>query len=103
MTIKNKTAQQLGFWSAVSSAISSLWFSITFGLYQPILYAPWPGIQAYANAFEVEPFFAWIIPCFLLTFCFFDHDSMSSYVNFRGGKNMEFACSRVCNCLYHYN
>jgi hypothetical protein len=70
MTIKNKTAQQLGFWSAVSSAIASLWFSITFGLYQPILYAPWPGIQAYADAFEVEPFFAWIIPCFLLTFCF---------------------------------
>lgn len=70
MTLKNKTAQQLGFWSAVSTAIMTLWFSIAFGLYQPILYAPWPGMQAYADAFKVEPFLAWVIPCFLLTFCF---------------------------------
>ncbi len=70
MTIKNKTAQQLGFWSAVLAALMMIWFSIAFGLYQPILYAPWPGIQAYADAFKVEPFLAWIIPCFLLTLCF---------------------------------
>ena len=70
MTIKNQTAQQLGFWSAVSTAIMTLWFSITFGLYQPILYAPWPGMQTYADEFKVEPFLAWVIPCFLLTFCF---------------------------------
>lgn len=70
MIIKNKIAQQLGFWSAVLAAIVELWFSIAFGFYQPILYAPWPGIQAYADNFKVEPFFAWIIPCFLLTICF---------------------------------
>jgi hypothetical protein len=66
----NKAAQQLGFWSAVLAAITELWFSIAFGLYQPILYAPWHGMQAYADNFKVEPFFAWIIPCFLLTICF---------------------------------
>jgi hypothetical protein len=70
MEIKNKAAQRLGFWSAISTAIMTLWFSIAFGLYQPILYAPWPGIQAYAAAFKVEPFLAWVIPCLLLTFCF---------------------------------
>ena len=70
MTIKNKTAQQLGFWSAVLTAIMLLWFSIAFGLYQPILHAPWPGMQTYANTFKVVPFLAWVIPCFLLTFCF---------------------------------
>ncbi|RPJ69116.1 MAG: hypothetical protein EHM20_16745 [Alphaproteobacteria bacterium] len=70
MAIENKTAQQLGFWSAVSSAIVMLWWAIAFGLYQTILRAPWPGMQIYADAFKVEPFLAWIIPCFLLTFCF---------------------------------
>lgn len=70
MTNKNKTAQQLGFWSAVLAAITMLWFSIAFGLYQPILHAPWPGMQAYVDAFKVEPFLAWIIPCFLLTLFF---------------------------------
>ncbi|MFA6372218.1 MAG: hypothetical protein WCW68_06305 [Methanothrix sp.] len=70
MTIINKTAQQLGFWSAVLAAITELWFSIAFGLYQPILYAPWHGMQAYVDNFKVEPFIAWIIPCFLLTICF---------------------------------
>ncbi|MFZ2473137.1 MAG: hypothetical protein WAW52_14500 [Methanothrix sp.] len=70
MIIMNKAAQQLGFWSAVLAAITELWFSIAFGLYQPILYAPWHGMQAYADNFKVEPFFAWIIPCFLLTICF---------------------------------
>ena len=70
MIIKNKTAQQLGFWAAVLAAITELWFSIAFGLYQPILYAPWHGMQSYADNFKVEPFTAWIIPCFLLTICF---------------------------------
>jgi len=70
MTIKNKTAQQLGFWSAVLTAIMLLWYAIAFGLYQPILHAPWLGMQTYADTFEVAPFLAWIIPCFLLPFCF---------------------------------
>lgn len=70
MSKKNKTTIQLGFWSAVSTALLTLWFSISFGLYQPILHAPWHGIQNYTNTFKVEPFISWIIPCFLLTFCF---------------------------------
>jgi hypothetical protein len=70
MANKNKTAQQLGFWSAILAAIMTLWWSIAFGLYQPILHAPWPGMQTYADAFKAEPFLAWIIPCFLLTLCF---------------------------------
>lgn len=67
---KNIKAQRLGFWSAVMTAIMLLWFSIAFGLYQPILHAPWPGMKTFADTFEVAPFLAWLIPCFLLTFCF---------------------------------
>jgi hypothetical protein len=70
MMKKNNTLQQIGFWSAILAAVTELWFSIAFGLYQPILYAPWHGMQAYADNFKVEPFIAWIIPCFLLTICF---------------------------------
>jgi len=71
MIIKNETAQKLGLWSAALAAITELWFSIAFGLYQPILYAPWHGIKYYAENFKAEPFVAWILPCFLLTICFF--------------------------------
>jgi hypothetical protein len=70
MTLKNKTAQQLGFWSTVLTTIMMIWYAIAFGLYQPTLHAPWPGMQAYADAFRVGPFLAWIVPCFLLTLCF---------------------------------
>jgi hypothetical protein len=70
MTDQDKTAQKLGFWSAVLAAIMTLWWSIAFGLYQPILHSPWPGMQAYAISFKVAPFLAWIVPCFLLTLCF---------------------------------
>ena len=70
MIIKNKTAQQLGFWSAVLTSLMILWLSIALGLYHPTLHAPWNGMQAYADNFLAEPFLAWIIPCFLLTLCF---------------------------------
>ncbi|MDD2756157.1 MAG: hypothetical protein PHS80_11590 [Methanothrix sp.] len=70
MIIKNNKVHQIGFWSAILAAIAELWFSISFGLYQPILYTPWHGMQAYADNFKVEPFIAWIIPCFLLTIFF---------------------------------
>lgn len=70
MENKNIKVQRLGFWSAVLTAIMLIWFSIAFGLYQPILYAPWPGMQTYADTFKVAPFVSWLIPCFLLTFCF---------------------------------
>jgi len=70
MMIKNKTAQQLGFWAAIINAILILWFSIAFGLYQPILHAPWTDMQTYADTFKIAPFIAWIIPCLCLTICF---------------------------------
>jgi len=70
MKNNNRAAQLLGFWSAVLCAIMLLWFSIAFGLYQPVLHAPWSGMPIYEHTFEVAPFLAWAIPCFLLTFCF---------------------------------
>lgn len=70
MTIKNETVQRLGFWSAVLTSMLILWYAIAFGLYQSILHAPWSDMQTYSDTFKVEPFIAWIIPCFLLTFCF---------------------------------
>lgn len=69
--MRNSAAQKLGLWSAAFAAITELWFSIAFGLYHPILYAPWHGIKYYADNFKAEPFVAWILPCFLLTICFF--------------------------------
>jgi hypothetical protein len=67
---ENRKAQRLGFGATVGTTVTILWFSIAFGLYQPILHAPWPGMQAYAESFRVGPFMAWIVPCLLLTFCF---------------------------------
>lgn len=66
----NKLAKQLGFCASVSTCILILWFSIAFGLYQPILNATWSGMANYVNTFKVEPFLLWVIPCFLLTFSF---------------------------------
>lgn len=70
MTTHDKTTHKLGFWSAVLTVISLIWFSIGFGLYQTTLHAPWPGMQVYAETFNPAPFLAWVVPCFLLTICF---------------------------------
>jgi hypothetical protein len=68
--MKSIIAYRIGYWSAVFAAITELCFSIAFGLYQPILYAPWQDIKYFADNFKVEPFLAWVLPCFLLTICF---------------------------------
>ncbi len=70
MQKRNFIAQRLGFWSAVLTTLMLVWFTIAFGLYQSILYAPWHGMQAYADTFQAAPFLAWLIPCFILTFSF---------------------------------
>ncbi|MDD4604663.1 MAG: hypothetical protein PHF97_12790 [Bacteroidales bacterium] len=56
-----------GFWSALITLAIIIWYLVAFGLYQPILHAPWNGIEPYVASFKPAPFFSWIIPCFLLT------------------------------------
>lgn len=67
---KNRDLYKLGFWSSLLTAILNLWYLIAFIIYQPILYAPWSGIDSYAESFKQLPFLAWVIPCFLLTLAF---------------------------------
>ncbi len=57
---------RLGFWSASVACVAAVWFAVAFGLYQPILHAPWHGIAAYAASFRPAPFLAWVVPCFVL-------------------------------------
>jgi len=67
---KNQNIPKIWFWSSFLTAILNFWFLIAFALYQPILYAPWSGIDSYAESFKQLPFLAWVIPCFLLTLTF---------------------------------
>jgi hypothetical protein len=70
MKRNNSFASRLGLWSGVLTTILTLWFAIAFGLYQPILHAPWHGIKNYADNFSSGPFLAWVIPCLFLTVSF---------------------------------
>jgi hypothetical protein len=70
LTERNKIIFKLGFWSSLFTAILNFWFLIAFAVYQPTLYAPWRGIDAYAESFNQLPFLAWVIPCFFLTLAF---------------------------------
>lgn len=63
----SSAAARLGFWSASVACVAAAWFAVAFGLYQPILHAPWHGIAAYAASFRPAPFLAWVVPCFVLT------------------------------------
>lgn len=67
---KSSIIRKLGFWSSLSTAILNFWYLIAFISYQSILHAPWHGIEAYARTFQLLPFMAWVIPCFLLTIAF---------------------------------
>ncbi len=67
---KNQSISKIGFWSALLTGILNLWYFIAFIIYQPILHAPWSGIDSYAESFRLLPFLAWVIPCFLLTLAF---------------------------------
>lgn len=67
---ENQSIFKIGFWSSLLTAILNLWYLIAFIIYQPILHAPWSGIDSYAESFKQLPFIAWVIPCFLLTLAF---------------------------------
>jgi len=67
---KDQSISKIGFWSSLLTAILNFWFLIAFIIYQPILYAPWSGIDSYAESFKQLPFLVWVIPCFLLTLAF---------------------------------
>jgi len=66
----NQKIYEIGFWSSLLTAILNLWYLIAFAIYQPILHAPWNGIDSYAESFRQLPFLAWVIPCFLLPLAF---------------------------------
>ena len=61
---------KIGFMSSLLTAFLNFWYLVAFIMYQPILYAPWSGIDSYAESFKQLPFMAWVIPCFLLTLSF---------------------------------
>lgn len=66
----NQIIYKIGFWSSLSTAILNLWYFIAFIIYQPIIRAPWSGMDSYAASFKPLPFLAWVIPCFFLTVAF---------------------------------
>ena len=68
--MKNQIILKIGFWSSLLTAILNLWYLIAFIIYQPILHAPWSGIDSYAESFRQLPLLSWAIPCFLLTLAF---------------------------------
>lgn len=70
MKRNNSFASRLGFWTGAFTVILTLWFAIAFGLYQPILHAPWHDIKTYADIFSSGPYLAWVIPCLFLTVSF---------------------------------
>lgn len=61
---------RIGFWSAAFVAFTTIWFAVAFGLYAPSLPVTWPGIEAFAAAFQPLPYVAWVLPCLLLALCF---------------------------------
>jgi uncharacterized membrane protein YciS (DUF1049 family) len=56
----------VGFWAALITGVLNIAYFVPFLLYQPILHAPWKGINAYAANFNSGPFIAWVVPCLLL-------------------------------------
>lgn len=67
---KNQVIYRMGCWSSLFTAILNLWYLIAFALYQPLLHAPWIGIDAYAASFRQLPLLSWVVPCFFLTLAF---------------------------------
>jgi len=70
MKRNRSVTSRIGFWSGVLTTLLTLWFAIAFGLYQPILHAPWHGIESFAETFNSAPFLLWVIPCLFLTVSF---------------------------------
>lgn len=71
MEIRNQSksvkVHDLGFWCALVTFVILIGYIVAFGLYQPVLHAPWNGMGPYMDSFNPAAFFSWIIPCFLLT------------------------------------
>ena len=66
----NKMVSRIGFWSAILTAVWTIWFIVAFGYYMSFLPSEWPGIEAFAASFEPIPYIAWVIPCLLLALTF---------------------------------
>ncbi len=64
------TAARVGMVAAISVAISVLWFSVDFVLYEPVLQAPWRGMSDYQSRFQPALYLAWTIPAFLFALAF---------------------------------
>ena len=60
------TAARIGTGSAILMAFLNVWFWVAFVLFQPILQAPWQGMDAYIHRFEPGLQMAWAIPAFLI-------------------------------------
>ena len=67
---KNPSIRRIGFLSSLLTGILNLWYLIGFISYQPILQAPWPGINLFAQTFQQLPLLLWVVPCFVLTLTF---------------------------------
>lgn|SRR5581483_9820961 len=67
--MKGGALNHVGFWAAASTAVLTAWFIAAFGPWiagQPA----WHGIDAFAKAFQVVPYVAWVIPCLFLALIF---------------------------------
>jgi hypothetical protein len=64
------TAATVGAVAAMSVAVSMLWFSVGFVLYEPLLQAPWRGMSDYQSRFQPALYLAWTIPAFLFAIAF---------------------------------
>jgi len=64
------TAATVGVVAAISVAVSMLWFSVGFVLYEPVLQAPWRGMSDYQSHFQPALYLAWAIPAFLFALAF---------------------------------
>jgi len=60
------TAVRIGMWSAVGVAVFNVWFWVGFILYEPVLQAPWRGMNAYVATFAPARYLAWAVPAFLI-------------------------------------
>jgi hypothetical protein len=60
------TAVRIGMWSAVGVAVFNVWFWVGFILYEPVLQAPWRGMNAYVATFVLSRYLAWVVPAFLI-------------------------------------
>jgi hypothetical protein len=66
ISVQALTAARIGMWSAVGVAVFNVWFWVGFILYEPVLQAPWRGMNVYVAAFVPSRYLAWVVPAFLI-------------------------------------